>query len=110
MAALAGAIAVLIVLGLGGYFWAERDVIEAISQTGITTAQGIVSAQEAKGVTIRSDGKDGLVAEGFVPTSEQQRRLRQALQEIASRERVDLWHVEWTPYSHALRCLPYLRA
>ncbi len=81
MAVMAGVIAVLIVLGLGGYFWVERDVIAAVSEASITTAQGIAAGQGAKGVTIRSDGKDGLLAEGFVPTSEQQRRLRQALQE-----------------------------
>jgi type III secretion system YscD/HrpQ family protein len=43
-------------------------------------AQQIVAAQGAKGVTVKSDGRGRLVAEGFVATSEQQRRLRLALQ------------------------------
>ena len=44
-------------------------------------AQEIVTAQGARGVTIRTDGRHGLVAEGFVVTTDQQRRLRQTLQD-----------------------------
>lgn len=36
------------------------------------------------------------------------RPMREALQQLA-KQSVDLWHVEWTPYAHALRCLPGTR-
>ena len=77
---LAGIAAVVLVLGLG-VFWIEHQQGDAITQAGRQTAQEIVTAQGAKGVTIRADGAHDLIAEGFVVTSEQQRRLRQALQE-----------------------------
>lgn len=35
--------------------------------------------------------------------------LRRAIRDIAARGDVDLWHCEWTPYAHALRCLPGAR-
>src|SRR5438093_5467908 len=38
------------------------------------------------------------------------RPLRHALQQLAQRSPVDLWHVEWTPYAHALRCLAGIRS
>jgi glycosyltransferase involved in cell wall biosynthesis len=33
----------------------------------------------------------------------QSRALRQALADLARRQRVDVWHCEWTPYAEALR-------
>jgi len=44
-------------------------------------AQEIAKSLQADGVTIRREGEHGLVAEGFVATSELQRKLRQALLE-----------------------------
>lgn len=77
---IAAAAAVVLVLGLG-VFWIEQQENEATTQASRQTAQEIVTAQGAKGVTVRTDGPHGLIAEGFVVTTEQQRRLRQALQE-----------------------------
>ncbi len=34
------------------------------------------------------------------------RELRQAVRDFASRERVDLWHCEWTPYAETMKALP----
>lgn len=77
---IAAAAAVVLVLGLG-VFWIEQQESDATTQASRQTAQEIVTAQGAKGVTVRTDGPHGLIAEGFVVTTEQQRRLRQALQE-----------------------------
>jgi type III secretion system YscD/HrpQ family protein len=76
----AAAAAIVLVVGLG-VFWIEHQESDATTQASRQTAQEIVAAQAAKGVTVRADGSDGLIAEGFVVTNEQQRRLRQALQE-----------------------------
>jgi glycosyltransferase involved in cell wall biosynthesis len=37
--------------------------------------------------------------------SHDSRALRRALRAHAARQRVDLWHCEWTPYAHALRAV-----
>jgi glycosyltransferase involved in cell wall biosynthesis len=34
------------------------------------------------------------------------RELRQAVVDYAAKERVDLWHCEWTPYAETVRALP----
>src|SRR5262245_51835579 len=39
-------------------------------------------------------------------TSHTSRPLRQVLEDLARREPIDLWHVEWTPYANVLRGLP----
>jgi glycosyltransferase involved in cell wall biosynthesis len=41
--------------------------------------------------------------------SHDSRPLRNAILGLAAREKVDLWHCEWTPYARALRCLPGAR-
>jgi glycosyltransferase involved in cell wall biosynthesis len=33
------------------------------------------------------------------------REMAAALAQLAAREKIDLWHCEWTPYAHALRAL-----
>jgi type III secretion system YscD/HrpQ family protein len=76
----AGAVAVVLLL-VAGVIWIESGESEATTQAGHQTAQDIIAAQGAKGVTIRTDGRQGLIAEGFVVTTDQQRRLRQALQD-----------------------------
>jgi type III secretion system YscD/HrpQ family protein len=76
-AASAAAAVVLLVAGVVWIESGESDATQAVQQT----AQEIVTAQGAKGVTIRTDGRHGLVAEGFVVTTDQQRRLRQTLQD-----------------------------
>src|SRR5262245_39405142 len=38
--------------------------------------------------------------------SHNSRALRQAIRELAARQRVDLWHCEWSPYAEPLRSLP----
>jgi glycosyltransferase involved in cell wall biosynthesis len=35
--------------------------------------------------------------------------MRQAVEELATRQRVDLWHVEFAPYLHAVRNVPDVR-
>lgn len=76
----ATAVVLLLVLGAGGYFLLGDPDDVVASPGALTVAQQIVAAQGAKGVTVKSDGRGRLVAEGFVATSEQQRRLRLALQ------------------------------
>jgi type III secretion system YscD/HrpQ family protein len=76
--AIAAVVIVLLLLG-GGYALLAGFGSGAIATVKGTTAQDIVTAQQAHGVTIRPDGREGVVAEGFVPSGEQQRRLRQAL-------------------------------
>lgn len=84
----AAAVLAVVVLA-GGIFLIESEdnnAVQAVRQT----AEQIVAGQGAKGVTIRAEGREGVVAEGFVGTSDQQRRLRQALQDagIAVKYRV----------------------
>jgi type III secretion system YscD/HrpQ family protein len=75
---LAVAVAVFVLCALGGgYFLLNSSNSEASSESEVT-AQSIIAALQADGVRIRQDGQ-GLVAEGFVATNDQQRRLRQAL-------------------------------
>jgi type III secretion system YscD/HrpQ family protein len=76
----AGAVAVVVLL-VAGVIWIETSESDATTQAGQQTAQQIIAAQGAKGVTIRTDGRHELIAEGFVVTTDQQRRLRQALQD-----------------------------
>jgi len=76
----ASAVAVVLLL-VAGVIWIESGDSDATTQAVQQTAQEIVATQGAKGVTIRTDGRHGLVAEGFVVTTDQQRRLRQALQD-----------------------------
>lgn len=76
--AIAAVVLVLIVLG-GGYALVRGSGSGGVATVTRTTAQDIVAAQQAHGVTIRPDGREGVVAEGFVASGEQQRRLRQAL-------------------------------
>jgi type III secretion system YscD/HrpQ family protein len=71
--------ALLLVLGGGYVLLGDSDDVVA-SPGAQAVAQEIVAAQGAKGVTIKGDDRGRLVAEGFVVTSEQQRRLRLALQ------------------------------
>jgi type III secretion system YscD/HrpQ family protein len=75
----AAAIVILLILLGGGYAWLAGYGSGAIATSKGTTAEDIVGAQQAHGVTIRPDGREGLIAEGFVVSGEQQRRLRQAL-------------------------------
>jgi type III secretion system YscD/HrpQ family protein len=76
--AAAGAV-LLIVLGVGGFLLLNSSGDEAVLQVGQAT-QKIVDDQGAKGVVVKHDDNGGVTVEGFVSTSEQQRRLRQALQ------------------------------
>lgn len=75
----ATAVVVLLMLAAlaGGYFVLKPSNSEASSESRLS-AQGIVDSLQATGVKISPHGH-GLVAEGFVVTNEQQRRLRQAL-------------------------------
>jgi type III secretion system YscD/HrpQ family protein len=69
----------LIVLGVGGFLLFGSSGDDAVEQVG-QSVQKIVADQGAKGVVVKHDDNGGVTVEGFVPTSEQQRRLRQALQ------------------------------
>ncbi len=73
------AIVVIVMLGaLGaGHFLFQPSNSEASSESRLT-AQSIIDNLQAGGVKVSPHG-NGLIAEGFVPTNDQQRRLRQAL-------------------------------
>jgi glycosyltransferase involved in cell wall biosynthesis len=42
----------------------------------------------------------------YSAASHDSRALRRLLRDHAASEPVDVWHCEWTPYLHALRCVP----
>jgi type III secretion system YscD/HrpQ family protein len=69
----------VVVLLLGGGYVLFHQFGGAVATVKRATAQDIVAAQQAHGVTVRPDGRDGVIVEGFVVSGEQQRRLRQAL-------------------------------
>jgi type III secretion system YscD/HrpQ family protein len=77
--ATSAALLLIAVLSVGYWLFAQSSPARSSEFEALKAAQEIVAQQQLSGVAIRTDEAAGLIAEGFVESNEQQRRLRQAL-------------------------------
>jgi type III secretion system YscD/HrpQ family protein len=79
-ATIVGAALLVVAVLCGGVYLllGSERAQELVLGDDLAAAQKIVEAQQAKGVTVRRDEQGDIAAEGFVATSDQQRRLRLA--------------------------------